>query len=97
LNNREDAAMSTSCFDNEDETFIVLINHEQQYSIWPHWKAVPGGWSAIEGIKGDKKTVLEYVDRHWTDMRPKSLRDWMAQQQQSPPAASSVEPSASPQ
>lgn len=39
--------MSTSCFDREDETFIVLVNHEEQYSIWPHWKAVPGGWSKI--------------------------------------------------
>jgi len=74
--------MSSSCFDSEDETFIVLINHEEQYSIWPHWKAIPGGWQAIEGIRGDKKTVLEYVDQHWLDMRPKSLRDWMAQQSQ---------------
>jgi MbtH protein len=86
LNTLEDASMSTSCFDNEDEIFVVLINHEEQYSIWPHWKAIPGGWRAIDGVKGDKKTVLDYVDRHWTDMRPKSLRDWMAQQQ-SPAAA----------
>ena len=56
--------MSTSCFDREDETFIVLVNHEDQYSIWPHWKA-----------------VLEYVEKTWSDMRPKSLRDWMAQQE----------------
>ena len=72
--------MSSSCFDSEDEIFIVLINHEEQYSIWPHWKAIPGGWQAIEGVRGDKQTVLDYVDRHWLDMRPKSLRDWMAQQ-----------------
>lgn len=73
--------MSTSCFDREDETFIVLVNHEEQYSIWPHWKAVPGGWKAVEGVKGDKKTVLEYVDKVWTDMRPLSLRKWMAEQE----------------
>ncbi len=73
--------MSTSCFDREDETFIVLINHEEQYSIWPHWKGVPGGWTAVEGVKGDKKTVLEYVDKVWTDMRPLSLRKWMAEQE----------------
>ena len=72
--------MSTSCFDREDETFIVLVNHEEQYSIWPHWKAVPGGWRAVEGIQGDKKTVLEYVDKTWTDMRPLSLRTWMDEQ-----------------
>jgi MbtH protein len=76
-----------SCFDREDETFIVLVNHEDQYSIWPHWKAVPGGWNAVEGVRGDKKTVLEYVEKAWIDMRPKSLRDWMAAQEQQSPAA----------
>jgi MbtH protein len=72
--------MSTSCFDRENETFIVLVNHEEQYSIWPVWKAVPGGWRAVDGVEGDKKTVLDYVDRTWTDMRPLSLRVWMDEQ-----------------
>jgi MbtH protein len=72
--------MSTSCFDRDDETFIVLVNHEDQYSIWPHWKAIPLGWTAVQDVQGDKKTVLAYIDATWTDMRPKSLRDWMAQQ-----------------
>ncbi|KRC86375.1 MbtH-like protein [compost metagenome] len=79
--------MSASCFDREDETFIVLVNDEEQYSIWPHWKAVPAGWRAIDGVKGDKPTVLAFVERTWTDMRPKSLRDWMAQQEGSPSAS----------
>ncbi|MDQ0073667.1 MbtH protein [Variovorax boronicumulans] len=82
--------MSTSCFDREDETFIVLVNQEDQYSIWPHWKAVPGGWTAVAGLQGDKKTVLAYVESHWTDMRPKSLRDWMAQQADAAPATASA-------
>lgn len=84
--------MTTSCFDRENETFIVLINHEEQYSIWPHWKAVPGGWKAVDGVKGDKKTVLDYVERAWTDMRPLSLRQWMAQQEQNarPGAADAI-------
>ncbi|MDA8522149.1 MbtH family protein [Acidovorax sp. NCPPB 4044] len=73
--------MSTSCFDREDETFIVLINYEGQYSIWPHWKAVPDGWTSVEGVRGDKKTVVAYVDEVWTDMRPQSLRDWMQRQE----------------
>lgn len=72
--------MTTSCFDRDDETFIVLINHEEQYSIWPHWKAVPGGWRAVDGVKGDKKTVTDYVEKTWTDMRPASLRAWMDEQ-----------------
>jgi len=72
--------MSTSCFDRDDDTFIVLVNHEDQYSIWPHWKAVPAGWTAVPGASGDKKTVLAFVDATWTDMRPLSLRRWMDEQ-----------------
>lgn len=72
--------MTISCFDRENETFIVLINHEGEYSIWPHWKPIPTGWSSIENIKGDKKSVLEYVEEAWTDMRPQSLRTWMDEQ-----------------
>jgi MbtH protein len=82
--------MSTSCFDREDEIFIVLVNHEDQYSIWPHWKAVPGGWNAVEGVKGDKKAVLDYVEKTWTDMRPKSLRVWMDEQENSGATAAST-------
>jgi MbtH protein len=72
--------MSTSCFDRDDETFIALVNHEEQYSLWPHWKPVPGGWRAVEGVQGDKKTVLEHIEKAWTDMRPLSLRQWTAEQ-----------------
>jgi MbtH protein len=72
--------MTTGCFDREDEIFIVLVNHEKQYSIWPHWKPVPGGWTAVENVKGDKKTALEYVEKTWTDMRPLSLQKWMDEQ-----------------
>lgn len=72
--------MTTSCFDREDETFILLINSEEQYSIWPHWKPVPGGWTPVKGVRGDKKTVLDRVQETWTDMRPLSLRKWMDEQ-----------------
>ena len=72
--------MSTSCFDRDGETFIVLVNHEEQFSIWPQWKAVPGGWEAVAGVQGDKKTVLEHIEKMWTDMRPLSLRKWMDEQ-----------------
>lgn len=83
--------MSTSCLDRENETFIVLANQEEQYLIWPLWKAVPGGWTAIEGIKGDKQSVLAYVEQAWSDMRPRSLRDWMEEQAiQAAPSASAT-------
>ena len=60
-------------FDREDTTFEVVINHEEQYSIWPIYKAVPLGWTTV-GVAGDKKTCLDYIDRVWIDMRPLSLR-----------------------
>lgn len=84
--------MMTSCFDREDETFVVLINREGQYSLWPHWKKVPGGWSIVtddkgEPVKGDKKHVSSFVDQQWTDMRPLSLQKWMVEQAGSRAAA----------
>ena len=68
-----------SCFDREDEIFRVLMNHEEQYSIWPEWKAIPGGWRDMV-IVGDKKSCLEYIEKVWTDMRPLSLRRFMDEQ-----------------
>lgn len=69
----------TSCFDREDGVFRVLVNHEEQYSLWPEWKAIPVGWSDT-GVLGDKQTCLDYVEKTWTDMRPLSLRKWMEEQ-----------------
>ena len=57
-----------------NEEFIVLINHEEQYSLWQAGKTIPNGWQAV-GPTGSKETCLEYVKQVWTDMRPKSLRD----------------------
>jgi MbtH protein len=70
--------MSTSCFDDEDEVFKVLVNHEEQYSLWPQWKEIPGGWRDT-GVQGDKPSCLAYVEKTWTDMRPLSLRVWMSE------------------
>ncbi|MCC5901423.1 MAG: MbtH family NRPS accessory protein [Halomonas sp.] len=70
----------TSCFDREDAVFRVLVNHEEQYSLWPEWKAIPAGWTDT-GVLGDKPTCLDYVKKTWTDMRPLSLRQWMDEQQ----------------
>ncbi|MFF0522340.1 MbtH family protein [Actinomadura nitritigenes] len=63
-------------FENEDAVFKVLVNHEEQYSLWPADLPVPGGWKET-GQKGPKTECDEYIERVWTDMRPKSLRDWM--------------------
>ena len=57
--------------------YQVVINHEEQYSIWPEGKKTPVGWKAI-GKQGSKKECLQYIEEVWTDMRPLSLHAKMA-------------------
>lgn len=68
-----------SVFDSDDVTFQVVVNHEEQFSIWPGFKEIPAGWTAV-GVTGSKQECLAHIDRHWTDMRPLSLRRHMEQQ-----------------
>jgi MbtH protein len=61
----------------EDTTiYRVVVNHEEQYSIWPEWKEIPAGWRDT-GKQGKKAECLAYVEEVWTDMRPLSLRQKM--------------------
>jgi MbtH protein len=63
--------------DDNDSLHVVVVNHEEQYALWPDYSPVPAGWTQVFGP--DKKPpCLEYVKQNWTDMRPKSLRDAMA-------------------
>jgi len=74
----------TSVFDREDILFQVVVNHEEQYSIWPDYKEIPKGWRKA-GKSGFKKECLAYIEEVWTDMRPLSLRkkmDEMARQRE---------------
>ena len=64
-------------FDDEDRDFQVVMNHEEQYSIWPLDREVPAGWQAV-GPVGPKARCLEYIDQVWTDLRPLTLRRRMA-------------------
>lgn len=57
----------------ETATFQVVVNHEEQYSIWPAHKEMPSGWKAV-GPSGPKDVCLRYIEEVWTDMRPLSLR-----------------------
>ena len=66
-------------FDREDITFTVVINQEEQYSIWPEYKKIPAGWRTVGKI-GSKKECLDYIEEVWTDMRPLSLRKHMEEQ-----------------
>ena len=59
-------------------TYLVVINHEEQYSIWPDFKEIPAGWRTV-GKYGKKDESLAYINEVWTDMRPLSLRKQMAQ------------------
>jgi len=64
----------------EDETvYTAVMNHEEQYSIWPADRELPLGWSAV-GTPGSKADVLAYIESVWTDMRPLSLRKKMQEQ-----------------
>ena len=65
--------------DEEDNTiYQVVVNHEEQYSIWPDYKQIPGGWKTA-GKTGPKQDCLDYIKEVWTDMRPLSLRKHMQQ------------------
>lgn len=58
---------------DEDTTYQVVVNHEEQYSIWPEFKDIPAGWRQA-GKSGKKAECLEWINTVWTDMRPLSLR-----------------------
>jgi MbtH protein len=62
--------------DDDNTTYKVLMNHEEQYCIWPDFNLVPAGWKEV-GKSGAKAECLAYVKTVWTDMRPLSLRKAM--------------------
>lgn len=63
-------------FDDDSKSFHVVLNDEEQYSIWPHGKTLPLGWREA-GFSGTKAECLAHIDAVWTDMRPLSLRKSM--------------------
>ena len=63
--------------EREDTTiYNVVVNHEEQYSIWPKDREIPLGWKEV-GVSGLKDECLSYIGEVWTDMRPLSLRKKM--------------------
>jgi MbtH protein len=60
-----------------ERRYRVVVNHEDQYSVWPCDRELPAGWTD-EGTQGDRESCLKHIDQVWTDMRPRSLRDHMA-------------------
>ena len=57
----------------DSTTYVVVVNDEEQYSIWPDYKQIPAGWRA-SGFSGPKAACLAHIEEIWTDMRPLSLR-----------------------
>ncbi len=58
---------------DDTETFLVVVNHEEQYSIWLADREPPAGWRA-PGFTGTRQECLDHIDQVWTDMRPLSTR-----------------------
>ncbi|MEF9902254.1 MbtH family protein [Streptomyces sp. P9-A2] len=69
----------TNPFENDDAQYLVLVNDELQYSLWPVFADVPAGWT-VALPAASRQECLDHVEKNWTDMRPKSLADAMAEQ-----------------
>lgn len=66
----------------ESVDFMVVINDEGQYSIWPSGRPIPDGWSST-GVSGSKERCLSHIESVWTDMRPRRLREVLAERKAS--------------
>jgi MbtH protein len=69
--------MSTNPFDDDNGTFFVLVNGEDQHCLWPGFTDVPAGWRVVYG-ETTRAQCLDYVEQNWADIRPKSLREAIA-------------------
>jgi uncharacterized protein YbdZ (MbtH family) len=63
----------TNPFEDPQGRFFVLVNEEQQHSLWPVFAEVPAGWTRVFG-EDDREACLAYVEENWTDLRPASIR-----------------------
>ncbi|GAA1601449.1 MbtH family protein [Catellatospora bangladeshensis] len=66
----------TNPFEDADGRYLVLVNDEDQHSLWPAFAAVPAGWRTVFG-EDTRDACLAYVEAHWTDLRPRTLRERM--------------------
>ena len=62
--------------EQDDRQYNVVVNHEEQYSIWLADQEIPAGWREA-GCTGTKPECLDHIGKVWTDMRPLSLRKQM--------------------
>ncbi|GAB2728280.1 MbtH family protein [Streptomyces bullii] len=64
--------MTTNPFEDPQGRFLVLVNDENQHSLWPSFAEVPAGWRTVFG-EDTREACLAYVETNWTDLRPASL------------------------
>jgi len=69
---RKDQIMATNPFEDDNGTYMVLVNDENQHSLWPAYIDVPAGWLMAFG-ENTRQSCLDYINANWTDMRPRSL------------------------
>jgi glycopeptidolipid biosynthesis protein len=70
-------ALSSNPFNDDNGSFLVLVNDEEQHSLWPTFADVPAGWRAVYG-DAYRAACPDYIEQNWTDIRPKSLRERLA-------------------
>jgi uncharacterized protein YbdZ (MbtH family) len=70
--------MTVNPFDDDSGTFWVLVNDEEQHSLWPVFADIPAGWRVVYG-EADRAACMDYIERNWADIRPRSLRQTLAQ------------------
>lgn len=68
----------TTVDQGEGVTYLVVVNDEEQYSIWPSGREVPAGWRPV-GVSGTEDECVAYVDEVWQDIRPRSVRAAVAE------------------
>ena len=71
------ASVSVNPFDEDSGGFVVLVNDEEQHSLWPVFADVPAGWRVVYG-EAERAACLDFIEQNWTDIRPKSLRERLA-------------------
>jgi MbtH protein len=69
--------VSINPFDDDTGSFFVLVNDEEQHSLWPAFADISAGWQMVYG-EADRAACLEYIEQNWPDIRPKTLRNRLA-------------------
>lgn len=64
--------MATNPFEDDSASYFVLVNEENQHSLWPVFAEVPTGWTVVHGQAG-RQECLDHINENWVDMRPRSL------------------------